>query len=64
MKKCPDCGGTKVFFLRIDSDWCYGLGEYYPVNNKEEYTEEEFEMDACSRPDIELFHCRSCHKLW
>lgn len=64
MVQCPDCGSTKVFRLRIDSDWSYGAGDYEPVNERSEYTEEEWNMDACDRPDIELFHCRDCHRMW
>lgn len=61
---CPNCGSKKVFHLRIDSDWGYGVGIYDPVNEKEDYTEEEWKYDACDRPDIDLFHCRSCRLLW
>ena len=61
---CPNCGSKKVFHLRIDSDWGYGVGIYDPVNEKENYTEEEWKYDAYDRPDIDLFHCRSCCLLW
>lgn len=64
MTICPSCKSTNVFFLRIDSNWAPGVGDYYPVNNKEEYTEEEWEMDAYDRPDIEMYHCRSCWRTW
>lgn len=62
--RCPECRSTRVFMLRIDSDWETGLGEYYPVNYKDEYTAEELNMDACDRPDIEVFHCRECGHIW
>lgn len=61
---CPKCGGTKVFRFRLDSDWAYGSGDYEPVNEREEYTVEEWNMDSCDRPDIEVFHCRQCHLVW
>ena len=64
MQKCPRCGGHKVFLIRIDSDWGYGIGDYTPVNDREFYTDEEWEMDACDRPDIEVFHCRECQHIW
>ena len=64
MVTCPDCGSAKVFMFRLDSDWFYGGGDYWPVNDKSEYTDEEWNMDACDRPDIELYHCRKCRKLW
>lgn len=62
--KCPNCGSTTIFRLRIDSDWGVGIGDYEPVNDRTEYTEKEWNMDACDRPDIELFHCRTCHNMW
>ena len=64
MIKCPHCGSTAVFRLRIDSDWGAGIGNYEPVNSKSEYTDEEWEMDADNRPDIEVYHCRRCKKIW
>lgn len=62
--KCPNCGSTTIFRLRIDSDWGVGIGDYEPVNDRTEYTEKEWNMDACDRPDIELLHCRTCHNMW
>ena len=64
MTVCPKCSSTTVFMLRIDSDWNTGLGDYSPVNERTEYTEEEWNMDACDRLDIELYHCRSCGHMW
>lgn len=64
MQKCFNCGSKKVFRLRIDSDWGYGVGTYEPVNEKDNYTEDEWNYDACDRPDIELFHCLDCDVLW
>lgn len=64
MRKCPKCGSTKVFLLRIDSDWGVGIGNYEPVNPKSEYTDKEWKMDAEDRPDIEVYHCRSCQHMW
>ena len=42
MTVCPKCKSTTVFLLRFDSDWCCGLGDYYPVNDRTEYTEKEW----------------------
>ena len=61
---CRNCGSKKIFLLRIDSDWGYGIGDYSPVNSKKDYTEEEWKFDACDRPDVELFHCLDCGLLW
>ena len=61
---CPNCGSKKIFSLRIDSDWGYGIGNYEPVNEKENYTDAEWNYDACDRPDIDLFHCCNCNSLW
>ena len=61
---CPNCNSRKIFNLRIDSDWFYGGGDYTPVNDKEDYTEEEWNFDASERPDIDLYHCRKCGLLW
>lgn len=61
---CPNCKSTTVFLLRIDSDWCSGLGDYYPINDRTEYTEKEWNMDASDRPDIEVYHCRTCGHIW
>lgn len=55
---------NKVFRLRIDSDWNSGMGDYYPVNSRSEYTENEWNMDASDRPDISVYHCRSCDHMW
>ena len=64
MQICPKCGSKRIFHLRIDSDWCSGMGTYEPINDKENYTETEWEYDAYERPDIDLFHCRNCQILW
>lgn len=61
---CPNCNSTNIFLLRIDSDWCSGLGDYYPINDRTEYTKKEWNMDASDRPDIEVYHCRSCGHMW
>lgn len=61
---CPVCRSTRVFRLRIDSDWNSGMGDYYPVNSRSEYTENEWNMDASDRPDISVYHCRSCDHMW
>jgi hypothetical protein len=71
--KCPKCESHKIFRLRIDSDWAYGQGDYYPVNidiSKNDsnfngfYTEEELKYNAKNRPDIELYHCLNCNSLF
>lgn len=69
--QCPYCQSRKVFKLRIDSDWGMGTGEYYPVNTNREnedvegfYTDEEMNYDATDRPDIDVFHCLSCDKIF
>ena len=64
MTKCPQCGSAKIFLFRLDCDWAYGMGDYWPVNDYAEYTSEELNMDACDRPDIEIYHCRRCGHLW
>lgn len=64
MTVCPECGSKKVFLFRLDSDLGNGMGDYNPVNDQAEYTDEEWKMDACDRPDIELFHCLQCDHLW
>ena len=64
MITCPKCGSTKVFRFRMDSDWAYGIGNYEPVNGRTEYTDKEWGMGACDRPDIEVFHCRHCDTVW
>jgi len=62
--KCPNCGSYKVFCLRIDNDWGWGIGDYEAVNPRKYYTDEEFEMDATNRPDIELYACHECGWQW
>lgn len=61
---CKNCGSKRVFALRIDSDWGYGIGDYYPVNEPENYDPKELKFDATDRPDIDLYHCRACGALW
>lgn len=62
--KCPFCGSYKMFRFCLDSDWGGGSGDYWAVNPDEYYTEEELEMDAFNRPDIELYHCRDCWRIF
>lgn len=64
MKTCPKCGSTHIFKYRLDSDWFEGAGDYEMVNPESEYTPEEQKMDAFERPDLSLFHCRSCDAIW
>ncbi len=64
MTVCPKCHSTTVFVFRIDKDWAAGAGDYHAVNERTEYTEREWNMDAFDRPDIELYHCRSCGHMW
>ena len=64
MTKCPQCGSTKVFRYRLDSDWAHGIGDYYPVNDRAEYTSREWDMNASDAPDIEIYHCLYCDHLW
>ncbi len=61
---CPKCESRKVFYLRIDSDWGYGAGDYSILNDEKYYTKEELNYDACDRPDISLFHCVECNHMW
>lgn len=61
---CPYCSGKRIMCLRIDSDWGSGVGDYYPVNDEDIYTEEDLELDSYSRPDIELLHCLECEHMW
>lgn len=65
--KCPCCNSARVFELRIDSDWGGGIGNYFPVNDKDEdneYTKEDLELDSFDRPDIDLYHCLNCDHMW
>ena len=62
--RCPQCESKKIFYLRIDSDWAAGVGEYHPINDRSEYTDEEWVKTALDRPDIELFHCPKCCLLF
>jgi len=64
MKICEKCGSKKLFSLRIDSDWSYGTGDYYPVNEDKYYTEEELQYEAIGRPDINIYHCLDCDALF
>ncbi len=61
---CQKCGSSKVFRFRLDSDWAYGMGDYSPANERAHYTDKEWDMDACNRPDIDVFHCRQCDAIW
>ena len=63
MVKCPNCGSTKIFRIRIDSDWGGGK-EYYPVNAESEYTKEEYAMGYDDCPDVEINHCLNCHTMF
>lgn len=62
--KCPKCQSKKIFHLRIDSDWGAGIGNYTPINDKKEYTEDELKYDSFDRPDLDLFHCLNCDYIW
>ncbi|MBC2386403.1 hypothetical protein [Listeria booriae] len=59
-----ECGSKRIFHLRIDTDWAFGTGEYYPENDDKYYSEEDLEKTADNRPDIYLYHCLDCDKLW
>lgn len=62
--KCPFCGGTRLFQLRIDSDWT-SVGEYTPVNQPAScYQPEDLNRTIDDRPDIDLYHCLDCHRLY
>jgi hypothetical protein len=63
-EECPYCGGKKIFKFRLDSDWAYGAGDYYAVNDDQYYTEEEFKYDSFDRPDIAVYHCRECNEIF
>lgn len=61
---CPNCGSKRIFLFRLDSDWASGAGNYEPVNDEQYYTKEELNYDSFDRPDIEVFHCLDCDKLF
>ena len=61
---CPICKSKRIFNLRIDNDWSYGTGIYYPANDEENYSDEELNYNATDRPDIDLYHCLNCDLLW
>lgn len=61
---CPKCKSKKIFKFRMDSDWASGSGDYCYVNEKSNYTQEELKFDSFDRPDIEVFHCLDCNKLF
>lgn len=62
--KCPYCKSTRIFYLRIDSDWGSGIGSYYPENDESEYTQDDLKLDSFDRPDIDLYHCRECDRMF
>lgn len=62
--QCPECGSKRICLFRLDSDWAYGCGDYHTVNDDKFYTEEELKFDGCDRPDIEVYHCLDCNKLY
>lgn len=62
--RCPSCSSSRIFELRIDSDWGSGNGKYCPVNDDNEYSKEDLELDSYDRPDIDLFHCLQCGHMW
>lgn len=61
---CPYCKSARVFTLRIDSDWAYGTGMYYPANDEDNYSDVELNYNSTDRPDIDLYHCLNCDFLW
>lgn len=61
---CPNCNSAEIFRLCIDLDWENGLSFYEPVNDKSKYTENQWKIDVCYIPDIELFHCLECNHMW
>lgn len=65
--RCPYCNSARVFELRIDSDWGGLIGNYYPANDEDEcseYTKEDLKLDGYDRPDIDLYHCLNCDRMW
>ena len=64
--KCPFCDSKRLFRLRLDSDWASGAGDYYPLpsNDKSLYTKEELEYDSFNRPDIDVYHCLDCDRIF
>lgn len=61
---CPKCKSKRIFKFRMDSDWASGSGDYSYVNEENNYTEEELEYDSFDRPDVEVFRCLDCGKLF
>lgn len=65
MKKCIYCNSTQVARFRLDSDWATGAGDFYPVNDDSEYTEEQLtDFHKSWRPDIECLYCLSCSQVF
>lgn len=62
-KKCKSCESPRLMYLRIDSDWGYGVGDYGIVNDDKYYTKEERSFDSTDRPSIHLYHCLQCEHL-
>ena len=65
--RCPYCNSARVFELRIDSDWGGLIGNYCPANDEDEcseYTKEDLKLDGYDRPDIDLYHCLNCGRMW
>ncbi|AFA44727.1 hypothetical protein DIDNDMLP_00366 [Klebsiella phage KP13-7] len=64
MKKCSCCGSTQIARFRLDSDWAVGCGDFYPVNDDSEYTEEQLkDFDNSWRPDFEFLYCLNCNSV-
>ena len=62
--KCPMCSSKKIFKFRLDSDWASGSGDYFAINKDDNYTKEELNYDSFDRPDIEVYHCGDCGKIF
>lgn len=60
---CPKCGSTRVFKLRIDSDWG-GSADYFQVNDDDAYESDDLVLDVTDRPDVEVYHCLKCQAMW
>ena len=64
VKRCPKCDSSRIFSLRIDCDWGGPIGNYYPVNDPAEYTQEDLMLDCFDRPDVWVYHCLNCDHMW
>lgn len=64
MNKCPYCNSTQLARFRLDSDWATGSGDFFPINDDSEYTEEQHkDFDKSWRPDIECIYCLNCERI-